>query len=181
METTVITTTCGIIYSRQVEWLMWKSGCAANKIEGRIGQFLCDLKQCPHCPWQVTETWIAGPAASSVCQLPFSAGSSCPPAPNSHLQRLQVFHLEPRKRKQGPFKLQQPGGCKRWQPSSWHHRWLLRQPEDRWDSWGPMRESTIIGRSLPLLTSGCADSVKNHASEKQHWNGKIWMSAWCSN
>lgn len=147
METTVITTTCGIIYSCQFEWLMWKSGGATNKIEGHVGQFLCDFKQCPHCPWQVANTWIAGTAAASLCWLLFSAGSS-PYTP--HTQRLQIFHLQPRKRKRGPFQFQQPGGCEWWQPSGWRHWWLLRQPEDRWDSWGLARESRILGSLCPL-------------------------------
>lgn len=105
METTVITTTCGIIYSRQFEWLMWKSGWAANKIEGRVEQFLCDFKQCPQCLWQVTETWIAGTTAP-LCWLAFLAVFS-PDAP--HPQRLQIFQLQPRRRKWGRFSFQQPG------------------------------------------------------------------------
>lgn len=118
-----------------------ESGWTTNKIEGPIGQFLCDFKQCPQCPWRVTDIWIAGTAASSLCWLPFSAGFS---PQQSHSQRLQIFHLQPRKKKQGPFQFQQLGGCEWWQPSGWRHWWLLRQPEDRWDSWGLVRSPGLL-------------------------------------
>lgn len=139
-ETTVITTTCGIIYSCQYEWLMWKVAGQLIRLRA-IGQFLCDFKQCPQCPWRVTDIWIAGTAASSLCWLPFSAGFS---PQQSHSQRLQIFHLQPRKKKQGPFQFQQLGGCEWWQPSGWRHWWLLRQPEDRWDSWGLVRSPGLL-------------------------------------
>lgn len=99
METTVITTTCGIIYSRQVEWLMWKSGWAANKTEGHIGQFLCDFKQCPHCPWQVSEIWIVGTAASSLCWL-----SQLGPPPTLPTPRDATFSIcSQRRESRDPF------------------------------------------------------------------------------
>ena len=105
MKTTVITTTCGIIYSGQFEWLMWQSGWAASKKEGRVGQLLCDFKQCPQCLWQVEETWVAGAMAPTFHWLPFST-VSFPYAP--HPQRLQIFQLQPR-RKWRHFSFQQPG------------------------------------------------------------------------
>ena len=106
MKTTVITTTCGIIYSSQFEWLMWQSGWAASKMECYVGQFLCDFKQCLQCLWQVEETWLVGATAPTLRWLPFSTVSfACTP----HPQRLQIFQLQPRRKKWGHFSFQQPG------------------------------------------------------------------------
>ena len=106
MKTTVIMATCGIIYSRQFEGLMWQSGWAASKMESRVGRFLCDFKQCPQCLQQVEETWIAGATAPTFHWLPFST-VSFPYTP--HPQRLQIFQLQPRRRKWRHFSFQQPG------------------------------------------------------------------------
>ena len=143
MKTTVITATCGIIYSRQFEWLMWQSGWAASKMEGRVGQFLCDFKQCPQCLQQVEETWIAGAMAPTFQRLPFST-VSFPYTP--HPQRLQIFQLQPRRRKWRHF-ISAAWGCERWQLSGWRHWWLLRWPGDR-EPRGALQESPGLPAGL---------------------------------
>lgn len=144
MKTTVITTTCGIIYSRQFEWLMWQSGWAASKMERYVGQFLCDFKQCLQCLWQVGDMtgWCHSPhpPLTSIlhCVLPLH-----PPPPET-----PNFPAAAKEEKLGTLFISAAWGCERWQLSCWRHWWLLRWPGDREPRFGDLQESPGLPAGL---------------------------------
>jgi hypothetical protein len=151
MKTTVITTTCGIIYSRQFEWLMWKNGWAAKVIEGWLGQFLCDCKQCPHCMVSLRDTnnWHKGLLSLLI---PFFAASS--PQHSPPPETLKLFFYSQGRKSEDSLNFSSLGGVR----GSRHLADVIGDsPTARGQMrlMGPCKRLKIVSSFLPPLLSDC--------------------------